>query len=56
MTQICLLRCFRPDRVTVGAQTFIISKMGDKYVQPPVLNFAKVPHPHPKPSTLNPEP
>jgi len=42
LQQICLLRCFRPDRVTVGAQKYIISKMGDKYVQPPVLNFAKV--------------
>ena len=40
--KLCLLRCFRPDRVTVGAQLFVIDKMSDKYVQPPVLNFQKV--------------
>jgi len=40
--KIALLRVFRPDRVTVGAQQFIIDKMSDKYVQPPVLNFMKV--------------
>jgi len=40
--KIALLRVFRPDRVTVGAQQFVIEKMSDKYVQPPVLNFMKV--------------
>eukprot|EP00960_Hanusia_phi_P039624 753955-Hanusia_phi.AAC.6 len=40
--QLCLLRCFRPDRVTAATQIFIIEKMSDKYVQPPVLNYMKV--------------
>ena len=38
-----LLRCFRPDRITIAAQSYIMDKMGsDKYVQPPVLDYEKV--------------
>jgi dynein heavy chain len=40
--RLCILRCFRPDRVTVGVQQFIIDKMSEKYIQPPLLNFHKV--------------
>ncbi len=28
--RLALLRCFRPDRVTVGAQQFIMEKMSDR--------------------------
>jgi len=40
--KLCLMRCFRPDRVTVSTQQYIIEKMSDKYVQPPVINFMKI--------------
>ena len=40
--KMCLMRCFRPDRVSVSTQMYIISKMSDKYVQPPVINFMKI--------------
>jgi hypothetical protein len=28
--RLAILRCFRPDRVTVGAQQFIMEKMSDR--------------------------
>jgi dynein heavy chain len=40
--QLCLLRCFRQDRTAVGVQRYIISKMSERYVQPPVLNYDKI--------------
>jgi dynein heavy chain len=40
--KLCVMRCFRPDRVTVSTQMYIIEKMSDKYVQPPVINFMKI--------------
>jgi dynein heavy chain, axonemal len=42
LQKICLMRCFRPDRVTISTQLFIIEKMSDKYVQPPVINYMKI--------------
>jgi len=37
--QLCLLRCLRVDRVTVAITRFVIAKMGERYVQPPVLDY-----------------
>jgi dynein heavy chain len=40
MEKMLLIRCFRPDRITIVAQEYIIEMMGsDKYVQPPVLDY-----------------
>jgi dynein heavy chain len=40
--RLCLIRCFRPDRITIAVTQFIISKMGLRYVQPPVMNIRSV--------------
>lgn len=40
--RLCLLRCFRVDRIYVGVQLFIQGRMGDRFVQPPVLNYENV--------------
>jgi dynein heavy chain len=43
LERMLILRCFRPDRITISAQEYIMDKMGsDKYVQPPVLDYAKI--------------
>ncbi|KXZ49756.1 DHC2 protein [Gonium pectorale] len=40
--KLCLLRCLRMDRVTVGITRFVIGIMGEKYVQPPVLEYRAI--------------
>ena len=40
--QLLLLRCFRVDRVTVGVTKYVIEKMSEKYVLPPVLDYARI--------------
>jgi len=37
-----VVRCFRPDRVYNAAKLFVIAIMGEKYVQPPVLNYRRI--------------
>lgn len=37
--KLCVLRCLRMDRVTVGITRFVISVMTERYVQPPVLDY-----------------
>jgi dynein heavy chain len=37
--QLCILRCFRVDRVYNGMTRFVISSLGEKYVTPPVINY-----------------
>ena len=37
-----VLRCLRMDRVTVGITRYVIAKMGDKYVQPPTLDYPAI--------------
>ena len=39
---IQVLRCLRMDRVTVGITRYVIAKMGDKYVQPPTLDYSAI--------------
>ena len=36
---LCLLRCFRTDRIYRAVTTFVASYMGETFVQPPVLHF-----------------
>ena len=40
--KLCLLRCFRVDRVNLCIRTFIVHIMGDRFVQPPAINFLEV--------------
>jgi dynein heavy chain len=40
--KLMLLRCFRVDRVIRAVSDYVISKMGVKYVQPPVVNFTTI--------------
>jgi dynein heavy chain len=40
--RLLLFRCFRPDRVYNGVKLFVMSEMGGKYVQPPVLDYARI--------------
>ena len=40
--RLLLMRCFRPDRVFNAVKLFISGKMGDQFVQPPVLNFKRI--------------
>nr|KAJ3423035.1 Dynein heavy chain 10, axonemal [Polyrhizophydium stewartii] len=40
--QLCLLRCFRTDRVYNAVTTFVIHNMGEKYVMPPVINYNNI--------------
>ncbi|KAJ3114591.1 Dynein heavy chain 10, axonemal [Phlyctochytrium bullatum] len=40
--QLCLLRCFRTDRVYNAVTNFVIKNMGEKYVMPPVINFQNI--------------
>jgi dynein heavy chain len=40
--QMCLLRCFRIDRVYNAVTNYVIRTMGEKYVMPPVVSFPSV--------------
>jgi len=40
--KLCVLRCFRPDRVYNGCKKYVISSMGEQYVQPPVLDYSRI--------------
>jgi dynein heavy chain len=40
--KLCLLRCFRTDRVYNGVTNFVILQMGERYVMPPVINYKNI--------------
>ena len=40
--QMLLLRCVRVDRVTVAITRYVIDRMSDKYVSPPILDYEKI--------------
>ncbi|KAJ3317317.1 Dynein heavy chain 10, axonemal, partial [Blyttiomyces sp. JEL0837] len=40
--QLCLLRCFRTDRVYNAVTNFVIKNMGERFVTPPVVNFQNI--------------
>lgn len=40
--KLCLLRCFRTDRVYNGVTNFVIQRLGEKYVTPPVINYKNI--------------
>jgi len=42
LLRLCVMRCFRPDRVYNMAKLFVIEQIGEKYVQPPVLDYERI--------------
>jgi dynein heavy chain len=42
LLRLCLMRCIRPDRVYNHAKLFVMDQIGEKYVQPPVLNYHRI--------------
>ncbi|KAJ1434470.1 dynein heavy chain 10 axonemal [Ochromonadaceae sp. CCMP2298] len=42
MQRLGVMRCFRPDRVYNAVKLFVIETMGEKFVQPPVLDYARI--------------
>lgn len=42
LQRLGVTRCFRPDRVYNAVKLFVIETMGEKYVQPPVLDYARI--------------
>lgn len=42
LERLTVMRCFRPDRVYNAVKLYVIEKMGEKYVQPPVLDYARI--------------
>eukprot|EP01040_Poterioochromonas_malhamensis_P005875 gene5875-6317_t len=42
LQRLAVMRCFRPDRVYNAVKLFVIEIMGEKYVQPPVLDYARI--------------
>jgi dynein heavy chain len=42
LQRLCVMRCFRPDRVYNAVKTYVLQAIGEKYVQPPVLNYGRI--------------
>eukprot|EP01033_Poteriospumella_lacustris_P008676 gene8676-6241_t len=42
LQRLAVMRCFRPDRVYNAVKLFVMEVMGEKYVQPPVLDYARI--------------
>jgi len=42
LQRLCVVRCFRPDRVYNAVKLFVINIMTAKFVQPPVLNYHRI--------------
>ncbi|KAJ7569126.1 hypothetical protein O6H91_01G062100 [Diphasiastrum complanatum] len=40
--RLCVLRCFRIDRITVALTQYVMDRMGEKYVTPPVLDYKSI--------------
>ena len=40
--KLCVLRCFRIDRVYNAVTNFVINRLGEKYVMPPVINYKNI--------------
>ncbi|KAL2608324.1 hypothetical protein R1flu_026897 [Riccia fluitans] len=49
--QLLVLRCFRIDRITVALTRYVMDKMSEKYVTPPVLDYKNI---HRQSSALSP--
>lgn len=42
LQKLTVMRCFRPDRVYNAVKLFVIDALGDRFVQPPVLDYARI--------------
>ena len=42
LQKLASMRCFRPDRVYNAVKMYVIEILGEKYVQPPVLDYARI--------------
>ena len=42
LQRLCIMRCFRVDRVYTAVKLFVIASVGEKYVQPPVLDYQRI--------------
>jgi dynein heavy chain len=42
LQKLLVFRCFRQDRVYNAMKLFVVSIMGEKFVQPPVLDYARI--------------
>ncbi|GLE04239.1 hypothetical protein PINS_up013150 [Pythium insidiosum] len=42
MQRLLVFRCFRQDRVYNAMKLFVMGAMGEKYVQPPVLDYSRI--------------
>jgi len=42
MQRLGVMRCFRPDRVYNAVKLFVMETVGEKFVQPPVLDYARI--------------
>lgn len=42
LQRLCVMRCFRPDRVYNAVKLFVMDALGDRFVQPPVLDYARI--------------
>lgn len=40
--RLCVLRCFRVDRIYRAATNFVTERMGERFVTPPVVSFEGV--------------
>ncbi|KAH0806962.1 dynein heavy chain 10, axonemal-like [Histomonas meleagridis] len=39
LSKMCILRCFRPDRLFLSARNYIIENMGESYSKFPIINY-----------------
>jgi len=39
--KMIILKAFRPDRICIATQNFVIESIGKQFVEPPVFNLAK---------------
>lgn len=39
LEKLLLLRCVRQDRISISATRFVVAHLGEKYVQPPVIDY-----------------
>ena len=42
LQRICVMRCFRPDRCYNAVKLYVMGAMGEKFVQPPVLDYGRI--------------
>ena len=42
LQRLVVMRCFRPDRVYNAVKLFVMETLGEKFVQPPVLDYARI--------------